>query len=98
MSAAESWVTRRFVEEKEGTVTSVVSETETGRVTGTKDKDYNLVWFVEKCLNNTLRLETYIADAGRDGDDELAAFFRRAQQESQKGAEQGKALLRQRLR
>ena len=78
-------------------MTSVVSDTETGRVTGTKDKDYNILWFVEQCLSNTLRLETYIADAGRAGDDELAAFFRRAQQESQKGAEQGKALLRQRL-
>lgn len=78
-------------------MTSAISDTETGGVTGTKDKDYNVVWFVEQCLSNTLRLETYIADAGREGDDELAAFFRRAQQESRKGAEQGKELLRQRL-
>ncbi|WP_245563481.1 hypothetical protein [Longispora albida] len=70
---------------------------ETGQVTGTADKDYNLIWFVEKCLSNALRLETYIADAERSGDKELADFFRRAQAESRKGAEQGKDHLRRRL-
>jgi hypothetical protein len=70
---------------------------ETGSVTGTKDKDYNVIWFVEQCLQNVLRLETYIQDAERDGDSDLADFFRRAQGESRKGAEQGKQLLRQRL-
>ena len=70
---------------------------ESGQVTGTKDKDYNIIWFVEACLSNALRLETYIADAERDGDSELAEFFRRAQAESRKGAEQGKALLAARL-
>lgn len=71
--------------------------TETGNVTGTPDKDYNVIWFVEQCLSNVLRLETYIADAERAGDSELANFFRRAQGESRKGAEQGKQLLKQRL-
>jgi hypothetical protein len=70
---------------------------ETGQVTGTKDKDYNIIWFTESCLDNVLRLETYIKDAERDGDQELADFFRRAQSESRKGAEQGKELLRSRL-
>ena len=70
---------------------------ETGDVTGTKDKDYNIIWFVEQCLSNALRLETYIQDAERDGDSELADFFRRAQNESRKGAEQGKELLRARI-
>ena len=70
---------------------------ETGQVTGTKDKDYNIIWFVEQCLNNVLRLETYAQDAERDGDAELSEFFRRAQGESRKGAEQGKALLKARL-
>jgi hypothetical protein len=74
-----------------------VSTTETGPVTGTQDKDYNIIWFVEACLSNALRLETYIADAERAGDSELADFFRRAQGESRKGAEQGKALLASRL-
>ncbi|MGH3787996.1 MAG: hypothetical protein ACRDRG_15920 [Pseudonocardiaceae bacterium] len=70
---------------------------ETGPITGTKDKDYNLIWFVEQCLSNVLRLETYIQDAERDGDGELAEFFRRAQGESRRGAEQGKERLRTRL-
>ncbi len=74
-----------------------MSTTEAGHVTGTRDKDYNIIWFVEACLSNALRMETYVQDAERDGDDELARFFRRAQEESRKGAEQGKELLKQRL-
>jgi hypothetical protein len=70
---------------------------ETGHITGTKDKDYNIIWFTEQCLSNTLRLETYIEDAEREGDSELADFFRRAQGESRKGAEQGKDMLRKRI-
>ncbi|HEY8482451.1 MAG TPA: hypothetical protein VIL71_21715 [Spirillospora sp.] len=70
---------------------------ETGPITGTKDKDYDLIWFVEQCLSNALRLETYINDAERAGDTELADLFRRAQAESRKGAELGKDHLRRRL-
>ena len=70
---------------------------EAGQVTGTKDKDYNVIWFTEQCLSNVLRLETYVEDAESDGDSDLAEFFRRAQEASRKGAEQGKALLKQRL-
>lgn len=66
-------------------------------VTGTKDKDYNVIWFTEQSLSNALRLESYIQDAERDGDEELAAFFRRAQDASRKGGEQGKEMLRKRL-
>jgi hypothetical protein len=70
---------------------------ETGHLTGTKDKDYNVIWFTEQCLSNVLRLETYINDAEREGDSELADFFRRAQETSRKGADQGKEMLRKRL-
>jgi hypothetical protein len=70
---------------------------ETGQVTGTLDKDYNIIWFTEQCLSNVLRLETYIQDAERAGDQELADFFRRAQHASRKGADEGKQLLKQRL-
>ena len=70
---------------------------ETGNITGTQDKDYNLIWFTEQCLSNAMRLELYIQDAERAGDGELAEFFRKAQAESRKGAEQGKAMLRSRL-
>ncbi|GAA3388037.1 hypothetical protein GCM10017752_06750 [Streptomyces roseoviridis] len=71
--------------------------TETGGVTGTKDKDYNLFWYVESCLANALRLETYIQDADREGDAEVAELFRKAQADSRKGAELGKQLLRSRM-
>ena len=74
-----------------------MSTEETGQITGTKDKDYNLIWFVEQCLSNVLRLETYAQDAQRDGDTELEQFFRRAQDASRRGAEQGKEMLRNRL-
>ena len=75
----------------------MTSATESGRTTGTADKDYNLIWFTEQCLSNALRLETYVQDADRDGDSELAGFFRRAQAESRKGADQAKSMLAKRL-
>jgi hypothetical protein len=73
------------------------STQETGQVTGTKDKNYNIIWFTEQSLSNALRLEQYVKDAEDDGDTELAEFFRRAQEASRKGGEQGKELLRSRL-
>ncbi len=76
---------------------STDSGSQTGQGTGTKDKDYNLLWFTEVCLANVLRLETYIQDADRDGDSELAQFFTKAQAESRTGAEQAKQLLKSRL-
>jgi hypothetical protein len=75
----------------------MATSSETGHVTGTKDKDYNLIWFTEQSLSNALRLDEYIQDADRDGDNELAEFFRRAQNASRKGGEQGKELLRKRF-
>jgi hypothetical protein len=74
-----------------------MTSAETGQITGTKDKDYNIIWFTEACLSNVLRLEEYIQDAERGGDTELAEFFRKAQADSRKGAEQGKQLLRARM-
>jgi methylthioribose-1-phosphate isomerase len=70
---------------------------EGGQVTGTKDKNYNLIWFTEQCLSNALRMEEYAQDADRDGDSEAADLFRRAQEASRRGGEQGKDLLSQRL-
>lgn len=70
---------------------------ETGEATGTKDKLYNLIWFTEASLSNALRLEAYIHDADRDGDTELAEFFRKAQRVSRKGGELGKQHLAARL-
>ena len=74
-----------------------MSTTETGDVTGTKDKDYNLIWYTEACLSNALRLETYIQDAQREKDTDLVQLFQRAQSDSRKGAERGKQLLADRL-
>ena len=78
-------------------MTEMLMDTETGGITGTPDKDYNIIWFTETCLSNALRLEVYAKDAERSGDNELAEFFRRAQGESRKGAEQGKEMLRKRI-
>lgn len=65
-----------------------------GDVTGTEDKDYNVIWFVEACLSNAQRLQTYIEDAQQAGNAELEEFFKKAQAESRKGAELGKDMLR----
>ncbi len=71
---------------------------ETGEITGTLDKDYNLIWFAESCLSNALRLEIFIQDAKRAGDQELVDLFSKAQSESRKGAEQAKRFLAARMR
>lgn len=68
-----------------------------GAITGTSDAHYDLIWFTERCLNNALRLEQYIADAKKSGDDELAELFQKAQADSRKGADMGKKLLAKRL-
>ena len=74
-----------------------MSTSEGGAITGTADKDYNLIWFTEQSLSNALRLESYIQDAEREKDTEVADLFRKAQADSRKGAELGKRLLRARL-
>lgn len=68
-----------------------------GTLTGTPDKDYNILWFTEACLSNVVRLDQYIADALDADDQELVQFFRRAQLESRKGAEVAKQLLAARI-
>ena len=35
-----------------------MSGQESGAATGTRDKDYNLIWFVEASLSNALRMQT----------------------------------------
>lgn len=70
---------------------------DSGLLTGTPDKDYNILWFTEACLSNVVRLDQYIADAVDAEDAELAEFFRRAQRDSRKGAEEAKELLARRI-
>jgi hypothetical protein len=42
----------------------------------------NVIWFAEECLNNGVRLESYVRAAETGGDWQLAAFFQRALDES----------------
>ena len=72
----------------------MTTETESNQAAGTKDQDYNVIWFTEACLANAKRLEQYIKDAQTAGNADLAEFFRKAQAESQKGADLGKEMLR----
>ncbi len=62
-----------------------------------KDKNYDLISVLHASLENAWRMETYIADAEKDGDDELATWFRKIQENSQKAGEQGKKILAARL-
>ena len=62
------------------------------------DKNYNLIWAVQQSLENVWQLETYIKDAEREGDEELARWFRRIQENNQKAGDQGKQMLMDRLR
>jgi hypothetical protein len=68
--------------------------TDSESITGTSDPEYNVIWFTEACLKNAQRLQTYISDAQRTGNQELVEFFQKAQAESRKGAEMGKQMLR----
>ena len=45
----------RLLESQSQGGSAMTSSSETGQVTGTKDKDYNLIWFTEACLSNALR-------------------------------------------
>jgi hypothetical protein len=62
---------------------------------GAKDKNYNLVTFLQESLQNVWTLDQYAQDA--QGDQELTDLFQKAQQENQNGADQAKKLLAQRL-
>ncbi|MFI7495585.1 hypothetical protein ACH9D2_12845 [Kocuria sp. M4R2S49] len=62
-----------------------------------KDPNYDLIWALEASLHNVWKLETYIKDAEKAGDDELAEWFRKIQKNNRKAGEQGKKMLAQRL-
>ena len=65
---------------------------------GTKDKNYDLITVTHLCLEHVFRLEQYAQDADKDGDEEVAALFRRMQEHSRRGGEECKRLLRDRLK
>lgn len=62
-----------------------------------KDRNYDLVTVLQRSLENSWRMEQYIHDAEREGDSELADWFRKIQQNSIKAGDQGKAMLAKRL-
>lgn len=62
-----------------------------------KDRNYNLVSVLQASLHYVWQMEQYIADAERDGDTELATWFRKIQENNRKAGEQGKQLLAARL-
>ena len=64
---------------------------------GTRDKNYDLITVTHLCLEHVWRLEQYIEDADREGDERLASLFRRMQEHSRRGGEECKALLAERL-
>jgi rubrerythrin len=65
--------------------------------TPVKDKNYNLITAVQASLHYVELMETYISDAEREGDAELAEWFRKIQHNNRKAAEQGKEMLLKRL-
>jgi hypothetical protein len=65
--------------------------------TGTENSHYNLVSILYHALEGASVYEGYIEDAEQAGDQELAEFFRNAQQESYRCSERAKDLLRNRL-
>jgi hypothetical protein len=64
---------------------------------GTRDRTYDLIAVTHLCLEHVWRLDQYAGDAETDGDDDLAALFRRMQEHSRRGAEECKDMLRVRL-
>lgn len=62
-----------------------------------RDKNYNLTVMLQESLQKVFQLETYIADAEREGDSELANWFRRMQDNNRTADDQGKVLLQRRL-
>jgi hypothetical protein len=62
-----------------------------------KDKNYDLITTLQRCLRASWRLETYKDDARREGDAELADWFEKIQTKSREAGEEGKRLLADRL-
>ncbi len=63
------------------------------RTTGTRDEHYNLIAVLYHALHGAENCEIYAMDAEAAGRDELAAFFREAQDAQTQLAERAKGLL-----
>jgi rubrerythrin len=65
--------------------------------TNTSNQHYDLVSMLYHALEGAQTYATYVEDAGREGDQELAQFFLQLQQQEITRADQAKQLLAQRL-
>src|ERR687886_1714730 len=63
------------------------------RTTGTRDEHYNLIAVLYHALEGADTIESYILDAEATGDEQLAAFFREAQDTHRHLAGRAKELL-----
>jgi hypothetical protein len=66
--------------------------------TGTRDEQYNVISILYHALQGAETCATYLQDAEQAGDQDLVQFFRDVQGTYRQLADQGKTLLRQRLR
>ncbi len=67
------------------------------RVAGTPNSVYDAVAILYRTLQAGAQYNEYIADADREGDQEMADLFRRIQQEDSRRADDLKKLLNTRL-
>src|SRR5690348_11716874 len=65
--------------------------------TNTPDKHFDLISVLYHSLQGAQTYAQYAEDAGREGDQELAQFFVRAQQQQLACAEAAKQMLQQRI-
>jgi hypothetical protein len=62
-----------------------------------KDKNYDLITVLHVQLRSVWKTEKYAEDAERDGDSELAGWFRAVQEKDRTAAGEGKLMLLRRL-
>lgn len=65
---------------------------------GTRDVTYNLISVVYHALQGADTYHTYARDAETEGDEELAGFFREAEQQSEQLTARAKELLGKRMK
>jgi hypothetical protein len=67
------------------------------RITGVKDKHYDLISVLYHTLQGAEEIAAYVRDAEQDGDQKVAEYFRSVQEQYRQIAQEGKHLLVQRL-
>ena len=72
-------------------------ETKSMAHTGTPDPVYDLIRVAYHALQGAETYEQYAQDAQRQGDQELADYFRKTQQECRRSADEAQRLLASRL-